>query len=348
LEVPTKRRLVGLISFLLRELVKVPKALVFFSSSDSVDFHFDLLSAACWPGMERSKKEKPSGPRFGAKGEIKMSDSESEEEEDEEDETGRIFAGTQIFKLHGNLTADQRAGFIKEFRKAPKAIMLATDVAARGLDIPTVGWIVQYDPPTAVEEYLQRVGRTARLGKAGNACLFLLPSETEYLEKLRVFGVELGTLDFQEIVQHALVDNEDAPDLLRKVKEAPAFLNGQLAHFVEANEGLLKLARQAYLASTRAYQTFPRELKSIFNVKALHTGHFASSFALKEPPKKVQQVVQYGEDHRKISSKWKKMPGMRLKELSQKSGTGKGDGKGGGKGGEKKLRMFSAADEFAM
>ena len=57
---------------------------------------------------------------------------------------------------------------------------------ARGIDIPTVDWVVQYDPPTNVEAYVHRCGRTARMGNIGKALLFLLPSENAYIDFVRI------------------------------------------------------------------------------------------------------------------------------------------------------------------
>jgi ATP-dependent RNA helicase DDX31/DBP7 len=53
-----------------------------------------------------------------------------------------------------------------------------------GLDVPDVSHIIQYDPPADVKDYIHRIGRTARLGRNGYACTFLLPSEVEYLDLL--------------------------------------------------------------------------------------------------------------------------------------------------------------------
>src|SRR6218665_9171 len=58
------------------------------------------------------------------------------------------------------------------------------DVAARGLDLPHVEWIVQYNTPGAARGYIHRVGRTARIGTKGNALLFLTPAEVEYLKTI--------------------------------------------------------------------------------------------------------------------------------------------------------------------
>jgi hypothetical protein len=65
-------------------------------------------------------------------------------------------------------------------------VLLCTDVAARGLDIPDVAWIVQFDPPQDPDVFVHRVGRTARMGRSGSALAFLLPHEAAYVEFLRI------------------------------------------------------------------------------------------------------------------------------------------------------------------
>ena len=70
--------------------------------------------------------------------------------------------------------------------QAEQGVLLCTDVAARGLDIPAVDWIIQYDPPDDPKEYIHRVGRTAR-GRSGRgrALLLLLPEELGFLAYLK-------------------------------------------------------------------------------------------------------------------------------------------------------------------
>ena len=64
--------------------------------------------------------------------------------------------------------------------------LLCTDVAARGLDIPGVSWILQYDPPQDPSTFVHRVGRTARMGRSGNALVMLLPHEEPYVDFLKL------------------------------------------------------------------------------------------------------------------------------------------------------------------
>lgn len=57
-------------------------------------------------------------------------------------------------------------------------------MAARGLDLPSVDWIVQYNPPVTSEDYVHRVGRTARVGNCGQAVIFLAPHESGFVSRL--------------------------------------------------------------------------------------------------------------------------------------------------------------------
>ncbi|VDM75798.1 unnamed protein product [Strongylus vulgaris] len=91
----------------------------------------------------------------------------------------------------------KRTSTFFQFCQAETGILLCTDVAARGLDIPAVDWIVQYDPPDEPREYIHRVGRTAR-GKdgRGNALLVLRPEELGFLRYLRAAKVVLNEFEF--------------------------------------------------------------------------------------------------------------------------------------------------------
>jgi ATP-dependent RNA helicase DDX18/HAS1 len=83
-------------------------------------------------------------------------------------------------------------------------LIYSTDVAARGLDIPNVDWIVQYDPPDETREYIHRVGRTCRgANSSGKALLILLPEEKEYLKHLKLARVTLNEYEFPP---HKLAD----------------------------------------------------------------------------------------------------------------------------------------------
>ena len=93
--------------------------------------------------------------------------------------------------------ADCNDGIILLVMRASSGVLLATDVAARGLDIPDVAWIVQFDPPQDPDVFVHRVGRTARAGRSGAALAFLLPKEAPYVEFLRIRKVGRAALPRQ-------------------------------------------------------------------------------------------------------------------------------------------------------
>jgi len=106
------------------------------------------------------------------------------------------FVDIPVLDLHGKQKQNKRTSTFFEFINAPHGILLSTDVAARGLDIPKVDWIIQYDPPDDPKEYIHRVGRTARAGTSGRALMFLLPEELGFLQYLRQFRVPLNEYEF--------------------------------------------------------------------------------------------------------------------------------------------------------
>lgn len=85
--------------------------------------------------------------------------------------------GHSVAVIHGGLSQRQRDRAIANFRNKTTRIMIATDVAARGLDVPHIEHVINYDLPQVAEDYVHRIGRTARNGQEGRALSFLMPSE---------------------------------------------------------------------------------------------------------------------------------------------------------------------------
>ncbi len=85
--------------------------------------------------------------------------------------------GHSVDVIHGGLTQNKRDRAIAGFRAKKTRIMVATDVAARGLDVPHIEHVINYDLPQVAEDYVHRIGRTGRNGQEGRALSFLMPSE---------------------------------------------------------------------------------------------------------------------------------------------------------------------------
>ena len=102
-----------------------------------------------------------------------------------------------VLELHGNLKQQKRTNTFFEFCNATHGTLVCTDVAARGLDIPSVDWIVQFDPPDDPRDYIHRVGRTARGSNGkGRSLMFLQPNEVGFLSQLKEARVPVVEFDF--------------------------------------------------------------------------------------------------------------------------------------------------------
>jgi ATP-dependent RNA helicase DeaD len=92
--------------------------------------------------------------------------------------------GMNVKALHGDMSQGARDGVMINFKGGRTAILVATDVAARGLDISTVTHIVNFDVPTSPDVYVHRIGRTGRVGRSGRAITFVEPRQKRELEAI--------------------------------------------------------------------------------------------------------------------------------------------------------------------
>jgi ATP-dependent RNA helicase DeaD len=92
--------------------------------------------------------------------------------------------GYRAQALHGGLSQEQRDRVMKRFREGAVELLVATDVAARGLDIESVSHVVNYDVPNSPDAYVHRIGRTGRAGRTGTAITFAEPREHRYLRNI--------------------------------------------------------------------------------------------------------------------------------------------------------------------
>ncbi|XP_033224512.1 probable ATP-dependent RNA helicase pitchoune [Belonocnema kinseyi] len=168
-----------------------------------------------------------------------------------------------VLSIHGKQKQTKRTTTFFQFCNATSGILLCTDVAARGLDIPDVDWIVQYDPPDDPKEYIHRVGRTARgEGSSGHALLILRPEELGFLRYLKQARVPVNEFEFS----------------WNKVKN----IQLQLEKLVSKNYYLNMSAKEAFKAYVRAYDS--HHLKQIFDVETLDLTAVAKSFGFTVAP----------------------------------------------------------------
>jgi len=93
-------------------------------------------------------------------------------------------SGHGATSIHGDRTQAQRSAALKSFAKGGHRILVATDVAARGLDVDHIAHVVNYDIPKVAEDFVHRVGRTGRADKKGVASTFAQPDERGDLKKI--------------------------------------------------------------------------------------------------------------------------------------------------------------------
>ena len=95
------------------------------------------------------------------------------------------LANGHIYQLHGNMDHNERKKNYFGFDKAKEALLICTDVASRGLDFKHVEWIIQYDLSSQIKEYVNRVGRTARIASQGQSLCLVMPEELAYISYLQ-------------------------------------------------------------------------------------------------------------------------------------------------------------------
>ena len=92
--------------------------------------------------------------------------------------------GLRVKSLHGDLSQGQRDGVMIAFKEQKVPILVATDIAARGLDIDHVTHVINYDLPNSTETYVHRIGRTGRVGRSGRAVTFVTPKQDDELRQI--------------------------------------------------------------------------------------------------------------------------------------------------------------------
>ncbi|XP_071710280.1 DEAD-box ATP-dependent RNA helicase 18 [Rutidosis leptorrhynchoides] len=169
--------------------------------------------------------------------------------------------GISLISLHGKMKQSAREKALASFTSLPDGILLCTDVAARGLDIPGVDCIVQYDPPQDPNVFIHRVGRTARLGRQGSAVVFLLPKEEAYVEFLRIKRIPLEESPC----------SEEALDVVPQLRAA-----------AKKDRDVMEKGLRAFVSYVRAYKE--HHCNYILRWKDLEIGKLGMGYGLLQLP----------------------------------------------------------------
>ncbi|KAJ3188062.1 putative ATP-dependent RNA helicase ddx47, partial [Irineochytrium annulatum] len=130
--------------------------------------------------------------------------------------------GFQAVCLHGQMSQPKRLGALNKFKSGGRNILIATDVASRGLDIPGVDVVINYDVPQSSKDYIHRVGRTARAGKAGKSVTLVTQYDIEWYQRIE-FAIK------KKLDEYPLgVDKSAVLVLQERVTEAVKFAHLQL------------------------------------------------------------------------------------------------------------------------
>ncbi|KAL6503775.1 DEAD-box ATP-dependent RNA helicase 18 [Orobanche gracilis] len=169
--------------------------------------------------------------------------------------------GFSLFSLHGKMKQTAREKALSSFTSLSSGILLCTDVAARGLDIPGVDFIVQYDPPQDPDVFIHRVGRTARMGRQGSAIVFLLPKEDAYIELLNI----------KRVPMEERICCDEAPDIIPQIRSA-----------AKKDRDVMEKGLRAFVSYVRAYKE--HHCSYIFRWKELEIGKLGMGFGLLQLP----------------------------------------------------------------
>uniref|UniRef100_A0A7N8X9C0 ATP-dependent RNA helicase n=1 Tax=Mastacembelus armatus TaxID=205130 RepID=A0A7N8X9C0_9TELE len=210
--------------------------------------------------------------------------------------------------IHGKMK-NKRNKIFADFRALKSGILVCTDVMARGIDIPDVNWVLQYDPPSSASAFVHRCGRTARIGNQGNALVFLLPMEESYVNFLSIN---------QKCPLQKMAPVSDVVDVLPKLKALAL-----------ADRAMFDRGMRAFVSNVQAYAK--HECSLIFRIKDLDFASLAHGFALLRLPKmpelrgkKFPDFVETTVDTDKIRYKDKNREKQRQKmlvELKEKNQT---------------------------
>ena len=237
-------RITGLILFLLQNINN--KIIVFCATCSCVDYYtqvFDLMTkeisiTACLDGI-------PS-------------------------HTPNVLPGTMnVMGLHGKMVPKKRNLIYKKFLAVTSGILFSTDVAARGIDIPDVDYIVQLAAPKDPAFFIHRIGRTARAGRKGVALLFVTEEERSYIDLLKGRGVPMVLDSAMNVV------NNDTVTL--------PMVNALLKVYACYDRAVLEAGSTAFMAFLRAYKE--HICNYIFRFDQLNIGSVARSFGLLRLPK---------------------------------------------------------------
>ncbi|OUM68109.1 hypothetical protein PIROE2DRAFT_4245 [Piromyces sp. E2] len=187
----------------------------------------------------------------------------------------KLHPGVPLYCLHGKQKQTKRIAIFDQFCRKTAVCLFATDIAARGLDFPSVDWVVQVDCPEDCDTYIHRVGRTARYNSTGQALLFLLPSEIKFA---------------------SLLTEKKVP--IEEIKINPkknTSIQQQLVGICSKYPEIKYLGQKAFISYMRSI--YLQSNKEVFDVHQLPAEKFSESLGLPGAPK-IKFIKKSGEKNK--------------------------------------------------
>ena len=176
----------------------------------------------------------------------------------------RMRPGVPLQCIHGRLKQARRQGVFYNFCNAKETVLFATDVASRGLDFPSVDWVVQADCPEDVATYIHRVGRTARYTAAGKGLLMLTPGESHFMKELEVAKVPLKPIKLNP-------------------KKQSSRIQSSMQGLLSKDSDLKYLSQRAVICYLRS--VYLQKNKKVFDIKSIDMDAYAFSMGLPNAPR---------------------------------------------------------------
>ena len=201
----------------------------------------------------------------------------------------KLRPGTSVIALYGTLHQQRRMAIYNEFCRKSNVVLFATDIASRGLDFPSVNWVIQLDCPEDATAYIHRAGRSARHKAHGENLLVLMPSEEEAM--------------VAQLKERKIPINKISIDP-RKMFTPRA----KMEAFLAQNKELKETAQRAFVSYIKSVALMKN--KKIFDVTALDTDAYARSLGLAVAPRVrfLSRLKKHRENNRRKQLGEKELP----------------------------------------
>ncbi|XP_054271910.1 probable ATP-dependent RNA helicase DDX10 [Macrosteles quadrilineatus] len=207
----------------------------------------------------------------------------------------KLRPANALLALYGTLHQERRMKIYNAFTHKQHAVLLATDIAARGLDFPEVNWVIQLDCPEDANTYIHRAGRTARYHKGGESLLVLLPSERD------------------TVLKH--LEEKKIP--INEIKVNPMKLTNpqvKMEAFLARDPNLKASAQRAFVAYFKS--VFLMKDKEVFDINALNPDTFARSLGLVVSPR-IRFLNKYKNQIQNAKKSRDELPSLETKDSDE-------------------------------